>query len=170
MGCAKYVAARRRALFMPFFFVRRNSIVFEEPWQNGEVGVLGFVKLFHDYSGHMKAVSCVMGRAGGVSRSSWVLPAAGVARIILDAAVFDGRGVGLAAVIRDWRGAILAMIVRRLQAQMQVSMAEALASRLGVSVARRLGFDRVELECDASTVVNAINNNRSGRASIDLIF
>ncbi|XP_021722005.1 uncharacterized protein LOC110689532 [Chenopodium quinoa] len=120
----------------------RNSIVFEEPWQSREVGVLGFVKLVHDYSEHMKAVSCVSNRAGGVSRGSWVLPDAGVVRINTDAAVFEGWGVGLATVIRDCHGVILDVIVRRLQAQMQVAMAEALAARMGVYLARRLGWDR----------------------------
>uniref|UniRef100_A0A803LMP9 RNase H type-1 domain-containing protein n=1 Tax=Chenopodium quinoa TaxID=63459 RepID=A0A803LMP9_CHEQI len=110
MGCAKSAVAREKALFMPFFFVRRNSIVFEEPWQSREVGVLGFVKLVHDYSEHMKAVSCVSNRAGGVSRGSWVLPDAGVVRINTDAAVFEGWGVGLATVIRDCHGVILDVI------------------------------------------------------------
>uniref|UniRef100_A0A803N456 Reverse transcriptase zinc-binding domain-containing protein n=1 Tax=Chenopodium quinoa TaxID=63459 RepID=A0A803N456_CHEQI len=59
----------------------RNSVIFNEPWQNKDVGVLGFVQLVRDYSGYVKAVFTHASGAFVRSLGSWVTPAAGWVRI-----------------------------------------------------------------------------------------
>uniref|UniRef100_A0A803KX59 RNase H type-1 domain-containing protein n=1 Tax=Chenopodium quinoa TaxID=63459 RepID=A0A803KX59_CHEQI len=123
----------------------RNSVVFEEPWQNRDIGVLGFVKLVGDYAKYVGAVSVATRRIATVSRNSWCPPAAGA-------------------------GKLLAFKVCRLPCMTDVSLAEALVARMGVLLAKEHGHLMVELECDALTVVKAVNGSQRGRAPIDLIF
>uniref|UniRef100_A0A803N9A8 RNase H type-1 domain-containing protein n=1 Tax=Chenopodium quinoa TaxID=63459 RepID=A0A803N9A8_CHEQI len=49
-------------------------------------------------------------------------------------------------------------------------MAEAVAPGMGVLLARQLGFENIELECDALEVVKAICSGLKWRALYDLII
>uniref|UniRef100_A0A803LAH5 F-box domain-containing protein n=1 Tax=Chenopodium quinoa TaxID=63459 RepID=A0A803LAH5_CHEQI len=148
----------------------RNSVVFGEPWNNRDIGVLGFTKLVGDYSKYMGAVTPPVRCVAAVSRSGWSPPATGWMRINVDTAVREGWGVGLGAVIRDDHGKIVAVMVRKMSTLVSVKMAEALAARMGVCLAKDLGVQQVDLECDSTFVVAAINKPRDGRAPEDLIF
>ncbi|KAL2899047.1 GTP 3' 8-cyclase 2 [Bienertia sinuspersici] len=60
-------------------------------------------------------------------------------------------------------GVVVAAAVKRVQACLQPIMAEALAAKYGVMAARSLGFNKIEVECDALYVVKAIKRGKFGK-------
>ncbi|KNA08960.1 hypothetical protein SOVF_157990, partial [Spinacia oleracea] len=118
----------------------RNSVVFDEPWNGVQQGVVFFLKLVGDYGDYAKAV---FGRAAGLTvptRLGWQVPEPGKVRVNVDAAVVVGGVTGLGAVIRSDTGQLLAKDVRRVKARWKANLAEAMAARFGLLVARDLGF------------------------------
>lgn len=87
-----------------------------------------------------------------------------------DANIVSEVGVGLGAVLRDDSGAPVAAKVKRLKARWSVEQAEVEAVKYGMQLANRLGFAKVLMECDAVTVVQAINNNYKGYSPLLLCY
>uniref|UniRef100_A0A803LLH1 Reverse transcriptase zinc-binding domain-containing protein n=1 Tax=Chenopodium quinoa TaxID=63459 RepID=A0A803LLH1_CHEQI len=131
----------------------RNSVVFENPWQNRDIGVLGFLRLVKDYKSYCNAVSPRAPAA--VTRNMWKPPAAGLVRVNSDAAVISEVAASIGVVLRDDQGVILAAKVKRIAGKRSVKVLEAMAARLGLQVARDLGYGRVELESDALSVTKS---------------
>uniref|UniRef100_A0A803NAW0 RNase H type-1 domain-containing protein n=1 Tax=Chenopodium quinoa TaxID=63459 RepID=A0A803NAW0_CHEQI len=84
--------------------------------------------------------------------------------------MFPGNAVGLGVVIHDDKGLIVAAAVRRVVGDGTVVGAEALAVRLGVCLATRLGFLKVEVECDSLAVIKAIKKHTVWLTPFDLII
>ncbi|XP_021762974.1 uncharacterized protein LOC110727702 [Chenopodium quinoa] len=149
---------------------KKPLYIFEEPWKNRDIGAMGFVRLVRDY----KKYSCLVGntvRAGGSpSRSVWALPAEGRIRINSDAAMLPGEVAGLGSVLRDETGKIVAVGVCRMAGVVDVQLAESFAVRMGLFIARKLELKLIEVECDALSVVNAINSNNVGFGPLDLLY
>lgn len=79
-------------------------------------------------------------------------------------------GVGVGVVIRDYSGAILVAAVKRTDAAWSAEVAEASAALYGAALAKRLGYDKVILECDAMNVVRTIDKGEEGAAPIFLFY
>ncbi|KAL2941643.1 hypothetical protein RDABS01_029993 [Bienertia sinuspersici] len=148
----------------------RNSAVFANPWGDLQKGVMGFLRLVEDYGHYSRAVFTHLEQPAAPSRTAWCVPTAGNVKINVDAAVFNGGGVGLGAVVRSETGSVLAVVVQRRMARWKADMADALATRFGLSIARRLGYTRVELESDALSAVKAIHLGSFGRTPKDLVL
>lgn len=70
----------------------------------------------------------------------------------------------------DGMGKVLVAAVKKVGANWSVEMAEAGAALYGVQLTRRLGYERVVLECDALNVVHAIKTKEEGVAPIFLFY
>ncbi|XP_021722930.1 uncharacterized protein LOC110690413 [Chenopodium quinoa] len=145
----------------------RNSVVFENPWQCRDVGVLGFLRLVKDYKSYATAVNVCPPAA--VSRSTWKAPSAGLIRVNSDAAVISETSSSIGAVLRNDQGVIVPARVKRFMGKPPVKVLEAMAARMGVQTARELGFSKVELESDALSVINLIKSHKIGKAPVDLV-
>uniref|UniRef100_A0A803LHY5 Uncharacterized protein n=1 Tax=Chenopodium quinoa TaxID=63459 RepID=A0A803LHY5_CHEQI len=60
----------------------RNSVVFGEPWNNRDIGVLGFVKLIGDNSKYIGAMTSSVRRVAVDFRSGWSPPDAGMTTMV----------------------------------------------------------------------------------------
>uniref|UniRef100_A0A803LLQ7 RNase H type-1 domain-containing protein n=1 Tax=Chenopodium quinoa TaxID=63459 RepID=A0A803LLQ7_CHEQI len=105
-----------------------------------------------------------------VSSSSWQPPRTGRVRVNTDAAILRGVGAGLGAAIRGAEGELIVVAVCRVKHEGLVAMAEAVAPGIGVLLACQLGFENIELECDALEVVKAICSRMKWRALYDMII
>ncbi|XP_057246803.1 uncharacterized protein LOC130589540 [Beta vulgaris subsp. vulgaris] len=140
------------------FLVIRNSVVHADPWNNSQVGALGFLKLVTDYKAYAGAVFTRMSAATFPhSRGSWVPPPAAHFRVNTDAALLGDEGVGLGVVVRDELGVVRAVAVRRIRTQWTAALAEAMAAKFGLVIARNLGYLNVELESDALSLVKSVH-------------
>ena len=148
----------------------RNSVVHNEPWNNIDVGVAGFLKLVLDYKGYATAVHQATSFTPIVSRACWCPPRVGRIKINTDVAVLaDGR-VGLGVVARDWEGRILLIGVRWVRAHWKAALGEAMAARYGLQLAIEHGYGEIELESDAYNLVKAVALKSVGRSPLDLVM
>uniref|UniRef100_A0A803LV44 Reverse transcriptase zinc-binding domain-containing protein n=1 Tax=Chenopodium quinoa TaxID=63459 RepID=A0A803LV44_CHEQI len=115
----------------------RNKIYFENARLNPYYVAVGFVKMVEEHMTYAQRVfdrvpsALSIDTAGQVS-ASWSFPLAG--------------------------GKLILCATKKTHVE-SVELAEALAARFGVQVVRRFGYTNINLECDASNVVNAIKNH-----------
>lgn len=149
----------------------RNQRVFEgDAGLNAVATAAGFSKLKVDYGMYKNKVCGLSSSPRLVIVSSWQPPPQSYVKVNVDAHVMHGNGVSMGMIIRDEHGSIKAAGVKRIASNWAPELAEAGAARFGLDVARRLGFDRVVLECDASNVVRCIRERRQGAAPIFLFY
>lgn len=81
---------------------------------------------------------------------------------------FSKRGLGV--VIKDHNGSLLAARVRTFEASSGVEASEAMAGLFGIALALRLGYDYIQLEGDALTVVQAIEAKKEGCSPLHHVY
>ena len=91
-------------------------------------------------------------------------------RINTDATISPNNMASLGAVAHDKPGKIVDVAMQRCHSVGKVTLAEVMATSLGLVTAKRLGFMRVELQCDALNVVQASCLQQHGKAPVDLVF
>ena len=75
--------------------------------------------------------------------------------------ILDGSS-SIGVIIRDWKGATIAALCKPLQAHFSAELTEVLALEQGVLLAQEMQLARVLFECDASNVINAVNDSTTG--------
>lgn len=149
----------------------RNSTLFEPDKPLYPVMVAaGFMKLCEEYGAYKDKVSRGPVTPHVTSVASWEVPPANFVKINVDAHITPEREVQFGMVIRDEWGGLRVAGVKKLRVRWKADLAEAGAARWGVWVARQTGFENVILECDATSVVTAINSRSRGAAPVSLLF
>ncbi|KAL2944294.1 UDP-N-acetylglucosamine--N-acetylmuramyl-(pentapeptide) pyrophosphoryl-undecaprenol N-acetylglucosamine transferase [Bienertia sinuspersici] len=100
---------------------------------------------------------------------SWIKPPSGIIKINTDAHIHEGIKVGLGVVCRDNEGRIQVIATKVIEPT-NVEVGKAEATRYGLQLARRLGFESIILEGDATNVVNAIKSHQFGFAPVSVIY
>ncbi|KAL2895927.1 hypothetical protein RDABS01_000461 [Bienertia sinuspersici] len=148
----------------------RNKAVYEQPVHCNitiAAGFLGMVEEYLEYAA--KVFQRPNNSVQWSNPNAWLPPPMGIVKINTDAHVLQGVKVGLGVVIRDNRGAIRAAAVKSLEPR-SVEIAEAEAARYGLELARRLNYDKVVVEVDASNVFHAVNCPSKGYSPIYTIY
>ncbi|XP_021841252.1 uncharacterized protein [Spinacia oleracea] len=150
----------------------RNKACFEPTTSLDAISVAaGFVKLNDDYcSYNVKVIKNAPGVLPFCSEASWYPPPNDTVKVNVDAHIMKDIGVSFGVAIRDGAGSLILEAVKRMNAQWQPEMGEAGAVRYGLEVARRFGFEKVVLECDATSVVRTLHSKEEGDAPIFFIF
>ncbi|XP_021722000.1 uncharacterized protein LOC110689525 [Chenopodium quinoa] len=108
----------------------RNSVVFDNSWQNRDVRVLGFLRLVKDYKKYNNVVRVSSPTA--VARNEWKPPSAVFIRINSDAAVINENNASIGMVLRDEQGVMVAAKVKRIAGMPSIKVLEAMAARMGL--------------------------------------
>ena len=95
--------------------------------------------------------------------SCWSPPPHGVYKINVDGAssILDGSS-SIGVIIRDCKGDTIATLCKPLQSHFSAELVEVLALEHGVLLAQDMQLTRVMFECDASNVINAVNDSAIG--------
>lgn len=145
----------------------RNKFVHDGECVSHSVTTSGFLRMVDDYRSYAKSVfSCPVSHNRTISTARWSPPPMGIVKVNVDAHVIGGVMVGMGTVIRDHEGKLLVAATKRLRVDWTAEMAEVAAARQGLLLARRLGYDKVWLECDALNVVRAIDKEHEGASPI----
>jgi hypothetical protein len=99
----------------------------------------------------------------GLEDVCWKAPSGGVLKANWDAAV-DGRRkkIGIGVIVRDHEARVIAMLSETKDFIKDPATAEALAARRAVELSLNLGIQRLILEGDSLSIVQAIQEARSG--------
>jgi len=97
---------------------------------------------------------------GQGSHGRWINPAPSCIKINWDAAL-DGRKkiMGMGIIARDCIGVVKAAMCAVIPYIRDPTVAEALGARRAVEFGRDMGYEAIELEGDASEIVEAIGNS-----------
>ena len=97
------------------------------------------------------------------SSSCWSPPPHGVYKINVDGASsnLDGSS-SIGVIIRDCKGDTIAALCKPLQSHFSAELVEILALEQGILLAQDMQLTRVLFECDASNVINAVNDSAIG--------
>lgn len=83
-----------------------------------------------------------------------------------DAHVGTEGHCGLGVVVRNHEGKLLLIATRRIRSHIGTEESEADAACFALEIARIFGYDRIHLEGDALSVINAVKRNNIGLAPI----
>ncbi|XP_021839401.2 uncharacterized protein [Spinacia oleracea] len=147
----------------------RNKAVFEEGEIEPVQVATGFARLVNVIKQYNERVAPHTNGSVVASACSWSPPPQGTVKINIDAHLYS-TGVGVGVVIRDYRGVVLVAAVKRTDAAWSPNVAEASIALYGVALAKRLGYEKVMLECDAINIVRTIDKNEEGAPPIFLFF
>ncbi|XP_074266188.1 uncharacterized protein LOC141588655 [Silene latifolia] len=93
-----------------------------------------------------------------------------MAKINVDAEVKEGMRTGLGAVSRDENGEVLWCVAWQYREVLDPSSAEAMAILLRLDEVRRMDRDRVIVESDCFTVIEALKQRKKSCSDLFLIF
>lgn len=149
----------------------RNKEVFGDAENFNPIYIAtGFMKLKMEHGEYNKKVGSMVHPPRIPTQSTWRCPPTTFVKINVDAHVRHDVGVSFGMVIRDDGGNVVVARVRRIASNWGPALAEARAARFGIEVARRMGFEKVALESDSMTVVQAIRLRQRGLTPIFLLF
>ncbi|KAK7835509.1 hypothetical protein CFP56_023440 [Quercus suber] len=87
----------------------------------------------------------------------WKPPNAPCVKVNFDGALFSQAELaGIGVIIRNDQGLAMVALSQQIPSPASVEMVEVIAARQALMFAKELGFDKVEVEGDSETVVNAI--------------
>ncbi|KAK7815580.1 hypothetical protein CFP56_001439 [Quercus suber] len=87
----------------------------------------------------------------------WKPPNAPCVKVNFDGALFSQAELaGIGVIIRNDQGLAMAALSQQIPSLASMEMVEVIAARRALMFAKELGFDKVEVEGDSETVVNAI--------------
>ncbi|XP_074313873.1 uncharacterized protein LOC141649070 [Silene latifolia] len=133
-----------------------NMRLFDDEDPNPELVIVGFQKMVLDYREYMEVVEVRAEQDGLVGGSSWSPPLSGVVKINTNAAVFNSGEIGLGVVGRDVDGSVVVVGAKHIKAVWDTEMAEAQAVVFGMEVAHQVGVEKIAVESDSLTMINAI--------------
>ena len=88
----------------------------------------------------------------------WHPPSASLMKVNFDEALFAGeRKAGLSAIIHNDNGLVMAALSQNISLPVSVEMVEVLAAHQALWLAKELRFQRLIVEGDSESIINAIN-------------
>ncbi|KAL2938556.1 hypothetical protein RDABS01_022005 [Bienertia sinuspersici] len=147
----------------------RNKAIFAQPVQSSMWTAVGFVNYVKEYLEYAQRVFTRTSPGREDSNRFWKPPPHGWIKVNTNAHMKGENDASVGVVLRDENGDLIAAGVKLTKA-FDVEMAEAEAIRYGMRLAKRLGYERIILESDALSSVQAIMANRSGRSPIYCIY
>ncbi|XP_023886461.1 uncharacterized protein LOC111998601 [Quercus suber] len=94
---------------------------------------------------------------GGARAVKWKPPNALCVKVNFYGALFSQAELaGIGVIIRNDQGLVMAALSQQIPSPASVEMVEVIAARRALMFAKKLRFNKVEVEGDSETVVNAI--------------
>lgn len=83
-------------------------------------------------------------------------------KINTDAAMFEGKQIGLGGVVRDFEGDVVVAMCNKMEGIDDVAVAEALRARQGLQIALEADYSNLILEVDNLRLFKCLSNGMRG--------